>query len=505
MSQGQLSVLITNLILSGRSGTENVVRSLAQALQALGHRPIVYSPQAGPVADELRAASVRVVTELSGALPPVDIIHGHHLPTTVAAMARWPETPAIFVGHDAVAWHDRPPLFPAVRRYVAVDDTVAGRLVSDGVPASRLAVVLNQPDLDRFVPGPPLPDRPRRALAFAKNEGHLGAIRRACEVRGIDLDIAGSAVDRVLDAPERVLPAFDLVFTSALSALEAMACGRGVIVCDGRGLAGWVTPSVYPHWRRMNFGLGILRAPVTVEGVLAEIDRYSPAGAHALEERIRSEGGIRAQACEYLALYSAAIEDETWRDDVDGTRAALAAYIQEWSPSEARPRAWMRERDHLLERAEAGLVAERCTIDTVYGFSEASTETFVRPLAGVWPSEGWGRWTAAPTALLVLRAPFTGAIQIHLRVVPFLAAAHRRQRISCEINGLPLPERTFEGERTADPVPLTLAIPVDRVPDDGLLWIRLGLPDAVSPASLGISDDPRQLGVALVDLRITPA
>jgi hypothetical protein len=48
-------------------------------------------------------------------------------------------------------------------------------------------------------------------------------------------------------------------------------------------------------------------------------------------------------------------------------------------------------------------------------------------------------------------------------------------------------------------------IPADQVPDDGLLWIRLALPDAVAPKHLGLSEDPRQLGVALIDLSIEPA
>lgn len=155
-----LSILLTNLLLAGRTGTEIVTRRLAGALRDLGHHPTVYTPQPGALADELLALSGPVVSDIREVLGPVDTIHGHHLPTTVAALARWPHTPALFVCHDFVAWHDQPPMFPSIRRYIAVDDTVAGRLRDAGVDEARLRIVLNQPDLDRFVPGPPLPEHP---------------------------------------------------------------------------------------------------------------------------------------------------------------------------------------------------------------------------------------------------------------------------------------------------------------------------------------------------------
>jgi hypothetical protein len=505
VSQDGLTVLLTNLVLNGRSGTENVVRQLALALRALGHRPICYSPQAGPIADTLRAAAIPVVTELHDALPAVDVIHGHHLPTTVAALARWPETPAIFVCHDFVAWHDTPPQFPAVRRYVAVDETVAKRLRAEGVAPSRLSVVLNQPDLTRFTPGPALPDRPRRALAFAKNHGHIEPIRRACVTRGIALEIAGSAVGHVLDTPEEALRRVDLVFTSALSAIEALACGRGVIVCDGRGLAGWVTPARYAEWRRLNFGLAALREAVTVDGVLREIDRYSAQEASAVSRCIRSEGGVQTQALEYSALYAAAIADNAWQQDHEQTRAALADYVEDWSPNRPAPRAWIAERQWLHDRLGAGFVAARSASGVSYTFDNAASDPYVRPLSGVPPFDGSARWTDGPSALLVMRAPAPGAWQLQLRVIPFLSEQHARQRLSIEVNGLDLASRAFEGNQLAEPVPVVATIPAHQVPDDGLLWIRLALPDAVAPKHLGLSEDPRQLGVALIDLSIEPA
>lgn len=498
MSDRPLTVLLTNLVLSGRSGTEIVVRDLAFALRALGHRPIVYSPHLGPIAAELRAAGFLVVAGLDEPVPRIDVIHGHHLPTTVAAMARWPDTPAVFVCHDFVAWHDRPPLFPAVRRYVAVDETVGSRLQREGAPRSRTSVVLNQPDLARFVPGPALPGRPRRALAFAKNHGHIDAIARACEVREIGLEVVGHAVGRIIPSPEQALHEVDLVFTSALSALEAMASGRGVIACDGRGLAGWISPERYERWRRLNFGLATLQAPVTVDRVLDEIDRYDAEEAVIVAGRVRSEGGVVAQARQYSALYAAALADDGWRGTVEPSRIALARYVQDWTASVSPPSGWTEP-----ERPSEELAVEPCTPDVCYAFSDPATDLYLRPLEGVSAFDGALRWTVGTSALLALRVPEGGPWRLELRVMPLLHRSHSRQRIGVELNGLMVGEHVLDGPSMGELVPLALTVPADRVPADGLVRVRLLLPDAVSPASLGMNGDRRRLGVALIEARIS--
>ena len=230
-------VLLTNMWLAGRSGTEIVTRDVALGLLRRGHRPIVYAQQTGPLAAELRAASIPVVDRIASIAERPDVIHAHHNAPLAVAVARFPDVPAIFVCHDFTAWHDAPPHFPSVLRYVAVDETVADRLrIESGIAPERVAIHRNAVDLDRFrAPERSLPEAPRRALAFVKHTAHLEALRTACAARGLALDEAGTVTGNRLDRPEEVLPKYDLVFTSALSALEAMVSGCAVIVCDARG------------------------------------------------------------------------------------------------------------------------------------------------------------------------------------------------------------------------------------------------------------------------------
>src|SRR5207253_11139176 len=99
-------------------------------------------------------------------------------------------------------------------------------------------------DLARFARRRPLPPRPRRALIFS-NRAHeytfIPAVRSACRRRGLELDVGGAGVGRTVDNPETLLPNYDLVFAKARCALEAMAVGSAVILCDADGLGPLVT------------------------------------------------------------------------------------------------------------------------------------------------------------------------------------------------------------------------------------------------------------------------
>src|SRR5579862_9253375 len=123
-----LRILITNWRLDGYSGTETFVRDLALGLAADEHEAIVYSPRPGPIAQEIAAAGIQVVADLSAVRKPPDIIHGHHHVETTEALLRFPEAPGVFVLHDRSAWHDVPPVASQIRRYVAVDLNCRERL-----------------------------------------------------------------------------------------------------------------------------------------------------------------------------------------------------------------------------------------------------------------------------------------------------------------------------------------------------------------------------------------
>jgi hypothetical protein len=349
-----LRVLLTNRIVAHRTGTELYIRDVAVGLLRRGHLPVVYSPQLGALASEIRGCTIPVVDDLANVAETPDVIHGHHGLETLTALLAFPRVPAISVCHSWVGWADAPVAFPRIRRYLAVDDTCRDRLVSEhGIKPERVDVVLNAVDLRRFAPRGPLPPRPGRALIFSNSSGdgapHVQAIREACRRAGIAVDLAGFKSGALLERPEEKLGSYDLVFAKARAALEAAATGTAVVLCDVAGSGPMVTTANVAALRRVNFGMRALRDATTVDAVAHEIARYDPADAAAVSRQVRGLAGQDALLDQLLAVYADAIADGPQPGaDADAEHRAAAAYLRRLSPL-------LHERD-LLRIAFAQLV-----------------------------------------------------------------------------------------------------------------------------------------------------
>ena len=221
-----MRVLITNIRLDGRTGTELYVRDLCSELRRRDHHVAVYTQMPGVVADELRAMGVPVFEHPDKMPFAPDIIHGHHLPTTAIALVRHPNTPAVFFCHDATAWYDKPLSHPRVCRYIAVDEACRDRFHEAGIHS--VETVLNSVNLRRFRPRSALPARPSKALIFSN------AASEANYPRDSDRSHAHrSKVSRVQPAnavailqPSVPRPAWPKVFTARTAALARSVRAR---------------------------------------------------------------------------------------------------------------------------------------------------------------------------------------------------------------------------------------------------------------------------------------
>ena len=166
----RLRVLITSFTMASRTCGVLYVRGLALRLLRIGHLPLVYSPNLGPVADELRRATIPVIDDLSTLAAPPDVVHGNHTLETIVALLQFPEVPAVFVCHGWSSWATAAPRLDRVLRYVAVDDTCRDQLhCIDGIPADikkrAKLLVLNYPNSPTGAVA--TPDFYRRVIDFA--------------------------------------------------------------------------------------------------------------------------------------------------------------------------------------------------------------------------------------------------------------------------------------------------------------------------------------------------
>jgi hypothetical protein len=321
---------------------------LATNLLRRGHNPIVYSPQLGHTARELRDATVPVVDNLDAIGSTPDLIHGQHHVETMSALLRFPNTPAVFFCHGWLPWEETPPKHPRILRYVAVDDTCLDRLVSEsGISEERVCVILNSVDLDQFLPRTPLPAKPARALVFsngAKESTHLGAVRDACQRTGLTLDVIGADAGNVALRPQDLLGQYDIVFAKARCALEAMAVGSAVVLCDIHGAGPMVTSSELDRLRRLNFGIRTLREQIDAGVLEKEIARYDPSDAATVSQRIRETAGRGAAIDQIVDLYQQVVDEfkASGSRDYDAEARAEASYLRDLA------RYFEAERDSIL-------------------------------------------------------------------------------------------------------------------------------------------------------------
>ena len=323
-------MLLTNRTLARRSGSELYVWDLANGLRARGHDPVVYAPTLGPLAHQLSVATIPVVNDLRRVSVAPDVIHGQHNHELITALLNFPGVPAVRVCHG---WGDQPvQQFPRILRYVAVDETVRDRMVSEwGVPADRVHVILNFADTGRFTPRGPLPARPARALVFNNYAAqHLPIVTRACERLGITVEGAGISVGRIADAPERMLGQYDVVFAKARCAIEALAVGTAVVVCDQAGMGPLVTSANLEDLRRLNFGVRTLREPISVDSLIREISRYDAADAALVSRRIRATASLDLALARWIDVYNEVIDEHRAASpgDLDAEFRAASEYLR---------------------------------------------------------------------------------------------------------------------------------------------------------------------------------
>ncbi len=156
-------------------------------------------------------------------------------------------------------------------------------------------------------------------------------MRAAANKAGLSLDELGPAVGRVVDDLHNRLATYDLVFTSGRMALEALAVGCAVVLCDGEGRAGLVTSDQVDSWRRDNFGRQIMTRSPTAAALLAEIARYDAADAAAVGARIRGTAALSAHLLRVEDIYRDIVANWTCTsDDLRRHSEALATFIASW-------------------------------------------------------------------------------------------------------------------------------------------------------------------------------
>jgi len=335
-----LTVLLTNIAFAFRSGTEIVIDQVARGLLRRGHRPIVFAPYVGGgLTEGLRKQGIAVINSLKSPGFEPDIIQGQHNVATVMALAAFPNVRALFWCHDFAAPKDQPPLVSRIRRFLAVDEACHERLLLEHAPSERTITVYNAVDLELFKQRSRLPENPKRLLCLTKGSEHIVAVQEASFEAGLEFETLGGGVGQVVDDLAKRLHNYDIVVATARMAMEAVAVGCAVIVCDDRGFAGLVTTENLREWRRKNFGRQLLQHQVSVRNLVDAIRQYDPSDATMVTEMYRQEADLERQIDQLEEIYQDILSEPYTIDSAEDLRS-LAPFLEDFLISLDFTRSW---------------------------------------------------------------------------------------------------------------------------------------------------------------------
>ncbi len=306
-----MKVLITNVEMDGYSGTTLYVKELALGIQNAGIEVEIFTLRVGSIGKELQTSGILVTTKLKELSKP-DIVHAHNNITAWPVLFYFKNTPMVFWIHSRLSPLDIPPKHKDIIQYMAVDYNCKERYTQQyGFKPGSVKVRYNWVNLNRFKQKKQPAESLKRALMFsnyATEDGYLSAIRSACAQMDIELEVMGKGTGSAENAPEHYLGSYDLVFAKAKAAMEAMACGCAVIVCDFTGLAGLVTSKNYDNYRRLNFGMKLMDKPITPQDIVDEITLYNAEDALDVTKRLREESNFDQIFTQLTDLYSELIK-----------------------------------------------------------------------------------------------------------------------------------------------------------------------------------------------------
>jgi hypothetical protein len=307
-----MRVLLTATQVATWSGADLYAVEVAQGLAGRGHDVVVHAVISGPLADDVQRRGVRVVQRQPRGSWVPDVIHAQGSIGARAALANYPGVPILFVCHGHDSWNEFMPSHPSIRRYAGVSQVCTDALRRHGSPPERTALLPNYVDTDVFTRRSPLPPQPKRALMFsnyAKAGGYLEAVAAACARLGVQLDHAGAGTGTATRAPYELLPGYDVVFAKGRAAIEALAVGCAVVLCDFAGVGPLVTTADFDRLRQANFGFAALTRPHDVDVLVSELRRYDSHDAGLVCDRIRSEAALTAYLDELESTYQLIIDE----------------------------------------------------------------------------------------------------------------------------------------------------------------------------------------------------
>ena len=272
---------------------------VARELTRRGHDVAVYTGEPGPLASTIEECGIAILDDPAKCPWKPDIIHGQHHAYAFRAILGFPMTPAILHLHGFLPALEKPFRHPRIRRYLTTAESISRHWSSSYELSPDLFLTIpNHIDLDRFHQKKNPPDQPAKALLYSNANfslEQLEILRNACAEREITLELAGlcKGSDGILLKPEDLLPKYDLVFAVGRSALEAAACGCGVIPVYLDMAEEMLLPETYKKLRGQNLAPRLFKHhKLSKEWVEMQLLRWNSNLVMQVSEMVRESANL---------------------------------------------------------------------------------------------------------------------------------------------------------------------------------------------------------------------
>ena len=226
----------------------------------------------------------------------------------------------------------------------------------------------------------------------------------------------------------------------------------------------------------------------------------------AIKERFTNQQilarAIYEPELEYLAIQNNLVyRERAWNASVnnlyvfDGTKIESSKGILKYMTDENALRQFFVSKGLLVDALKNTLLTPGSTIEINQQLKKADLILE----AGWGHIEDWGVWSTEPQARLKLPILANRASTLDFEVRAFVAPQHPRQQVEIWVNGQLQKKvilNTFEGNH------FTVQVPAPGPAPNQSASIILKMPDAISPKSLGLGADNRQLGIGLQKIKI---
>ena len=269
---------------------------MAMELKRRGHDVTVFTFIKGLTTDHLEVEGIKVTTAPEGAF---DLILCNHC--TCLPHCHRLKGYTIFTGHGPGHQLEQPT--KGADRYVAVSAETRSRHLMLGYDS---ALISNGVDLEEFKPFDPRNVTPV-VLSLAKHQAANAMMAEAARNQGFEFRSFHYMEKPIWDVDEEMKQA-DIVVGCGRTAIEALACGKQVLVFDCRNpfeipmADGWIREGNVDRLRMFNFSCRANAYHVTTEDLEKMLYNYRNLEPYWQRSWAEEHADIRKKADDYLDM-----------------------------------------------------------------------------------------------------------------------------------------------------------------------------------------------------------